>query len=208
MTRDELAKRSEGALDTVDDAVIRTDLLVRLLREPDWLFRVREAPALIREEVEREKLLDEAVARVQKLDASAVEPLTAARARLAKIAASRLRDLDVDSTASKLEDLLAQLVARCLDRTYEQQRTAAASSGPAGGDGWDTAALISFGGGLAATSLLAASAAVPIWAAGAPVLLGVVGAIVFATQRRTCPGCGRAIRAEKCPHCHHTRPSD
>ncbi len=208
MTRDELARRSEGALDTVDDAVLRTEILIRLLREPDWLFRIREAPELIREEVEREKLLDEAVARVQKLDASATEPLAAARVRLAKVAASRLRELDVESTASKLEDLLAQLVARCLDRTFEEQRTAAASRGQAGRDGWSKAALVSLCGGLASTAALAASAALPIWAVGAPFLLGVAGAIVLGTRRRTCPGCGRAIRSENCPYCHHTLPSD
>ena len=114
MNRDELAKRSEGALDVVDAATADCGLLERLLKAPDWLVRLRAAPSLVSDEVAKEAELARAVARVDKLDASALKPLGAARKRLAKRVKARLRELEVEPSPAKLEDLLAQLLARAI----------------------------------------------------------------------------------------------
>lgn len=209
MTHDELATRAEGALTVVETSLAHCEHLERTLKTMDWLQQLRAEPSLLRDEVGREAELEKAVTRVHKLDPDALKPLGAVRRRLARLASRRLRDLGVEPTATKLEDLLAQLVSRAVDLTWEQDRIARSWKG------LDRRrrrhALIASAAGVPAMGafLAIASVASP-WLALAPIAVYVIGLGVSGLRGWPCPQCGRALSSldQPCPHCHHTRPTD
>ncbi|MBL8951659.1 MAG: hypothetical protein JNK82_12835 [Myxococcaceae bacterium] len=100
--RDEVALRSEGALEAAEQALGRVE---RALSAPDWLMFVRDG-ALGQERV------DDAVDAVLRVDLAFGTELSTRRNRAAELARRKLRELGVESRATRLEDLLAQLVAR------------------------------------------------------------------------------------------------
>lgn len=94
--------RSEGALDAVEVALTRVE---NVLRAPDWL-------AHLRAQTEVPQRIDDAVDQVLRVDLAIGTELGVRRNKVAELARDRLRKLGVESTATKLDDLLVQLVAR------------------------------------------------------------------------------------------------
>jgi hypothetical protein len=95
--------RSEGALDSVEDAIRRYEKIEELLRFPVESVH-HELPSAAVDEA--------AVARLDALDGEPVRRLAALRRRVAEAARAQLRKRDIEPTATGVEDLLAQLIAR------------------------------------------------------------------------------------------------
>jgi hypothetical protein len=95
--------RSEGALDLVEDAIRRYEKIEKLLELP--IERMQYA--LPSAEVDAA-----AIERLEKLDPETVRKLADVRSRVAEATRAQLRERDIEPTALRAEDLLAQLVAR------------------------------------------------------------------------------------------------
>jgi len=95
--------RSEGALESVEDAIRRYQKIEELLR-----FSVEE----IHQELPSPAIDEAALAQLEKLDSEPVRTLNALRTRVAQTVREQLRKRDIEPTAIRVEDLLAQLVAR------------------------------------------------------------------------------------------------
>jgi hypothetical protein len=102
LTRDEVQTRSEGALQAAEGVLSR---LTDALTAPDWLMRVRGQMVL-------PDRIDDAVAQVLRVDLAIGTELATRRNKVAELTRGRLRELGVEPTATRLDDLVSQLVAR------------------------------------------------------------------------------------------------
>ncbi|MBL8958075.1 MAG: hypothetical protein JNK82_45295 [Myxococcaceae bacterium] len=102
MTRDEVSTRSEGALEAAERALTRVE---NGLGTSEWF-------AYARAQTRMPRLLDEAIEQVARVDSGTGAGLRARYDRCRRLARRRLERLGSTSDATRLDDLLAQLVAR------------------------------------------------------------------------------------------------
>lgn len=102
VTRDEVRTRSEGALDAADLALTHVE---NGLSTSMWF-------AYVRAQARMPERLDDAIEQVARLDARAGAELRERYVRCLKLARKRLKRLGSAPTTPRLEDALAQLVAR------------------------------------------------------------------------------------------------
>jgi CRP-like cAMP-binding protein len=102
VTRDEVRTRSEGALDGAELALRHVE---NGLNTTSWF-------AYARAQTRMPERLDDAIEQVARLDARAGAELRRRYARCLRLARKRLTRLGAEPTATRLEDTLAQLVAR------------------------------------------------------------------------------------------------
>jgi hypothetical protein len=95
--------KSEGALGSVEETIARYEKIEQLLEQPVELV----ANALPSANIDLE-----AVARLERLDPVPARRLEEVCKRVAERTRRQLRERDIEPTALRVEDLLAQLIAR------------------------------------------------------------------------------------------------